>query len=427
MSKVDRLRAQLEGLGLIRGARGLTPVRRRKGKGIEACIEGEVLETDAGTCFAVEARFPPDYAHGRIHLGALLEQDAEHIKALAEGDPPAGEVLSPYRILFLDTETTGLGTGAGTYAFLVGTGSFEADGTFVIRQLFLRDINEEPAQMSTLAGIVPHFGGLGSFNGRTFDIPLLETRMTLQRLSVPFRRLPHLDLLLPARRVWREALPSCALSSLETAVLGVRRTSADVPGRMIPSLYYDYLSTGDAAPLAGVFYHNQQDILSTVALAARLGELLAEPETAPQSALEALGLARFLERLGRVTASERAYRHAMKMGLPATYHQQVERRLGKLLKRARQPEKAAELWEEQIHKRQGRRFFDVEPFVELAKFHEWQTKDYQKALDVTEQARAEAAGWHSSPVREKTLAELEHRRRRLRRKLGLPEDIQAAG
>ena len=134
----------------------------------------------------------------------------------------------------------------------------------------MRDYGEEPAQLAALAERLERFSTVVSFNGKAFDLPLIETRLALSRIPFGLAGAPHLDLLFPSRRIWKNSLPSCALSSLETEVLGVRRTGEDVPGYLIPALYFDYVRGGDAGPMAGVFYHNVQDILSLVTLSVRI-------------------------------------------------------------------------------------------------------------------------------------------------------------
>ncbi|MGC8826775.1 MAG: ribonuclease H-like domain-containing protein, partial [Anaerolineae bacterium] len=324
-------RRRLANLEMLRSrparAAGLT--RRRLYRPIEEVVPGQIIETPAGPCFVSEQRFTADRPHGRWPLGDLLQRSPETLARLL--DPPEqAPALDPRQIVFLDTETTGLAGGTGTYAFLVGIGFFSDDRTFTIRQYFMRDYDEEPAQMSALIEALEPFGALGSFNGRSFDVPILETRLALQRLPSRLSRLPHMDLLRPARRVWRRVLMSCALSSLEQAVLAVRRTGADVPSWMIPSLYFEYLQTGEAGPLAGVFYHNQQDILSMVTLANHLCRLLENPAETGRHPLELAAVARWHEKHGDVERAIALYKEALMHPLPPDEHARLLRRLSAL-------------------------------------------------------------------------------------------------
>lgn len=195
-----------------------------------------------------------------------------------EALPLASDRLSPWGgatpACFLDLETTGLAGGTGTYAFLAGIGTLEA-GALKVRQVFLSSPSREPEWLEAVEGFVPSGAGFVTYNGRRFDLPLLQTRAILARRE-PFRvGSPHLDLLWLARSLWRCSLPSCRLGEVERSILGVQREVEDVPGWQIPSLYADFLRTRDALPLAGVFLHNRLDILSLAALKAHVGRIVA--------------------------------------------------------------------------------------------------------------------------------------------------------
>lgn len=408
-------RKRLENLGVFRNNRTSAAgrTRHRLQRPIEDVVPGQIIETPAGPCFLSEQRFAADRPHGRWPLGDLLQRPPEILGRLLDspGQTPA---LEPRQIAFLDTETTGLAGGTGTYAFLVGIGFFADEQTFVIRQFFMRDLDEEPAQLQALIEALEPFGALGSFNGCAFDVPILETRLALQRLPSRLSGLPHLDLLRPARRVWRRVLMSCALSNLEQTVLAVRRAGVDVPSWMIPGLYFQYLQTGESAPLAGIFYHNQQDILSMVTLANHLCRLLENPAETGRHPMELAGLARWHETHGDTERAIALYREALVYPLPPEEHTRLLRRLSALLKRAGWLDEALEMWQAMI--KTGSAEQAVEALVELAKFHEWQTRDIARALEAADQAIATAAGLRPSPARALILQGLERRRERLLRK-----------
>lgn len=192
--------------------------------------------------------------------------------------PPASGRLSPWGAAsppcFLDLETTGLAGGTGTYAFLAGIGTLE-ETSVRVRQLFLSTPSREAEWLDALDQVIPRDAGFVTYNGRRFDLPLLQTRAILARREAFRPGSPHLDLLWIARSLWRCSLPSCRLGEVERSILGVRRELEDVPGWQIPSLYADFLRTRDAAPLAGVFLHNRLDILSLAALKAHVGRIVA--------------------------------------------------------------------------------------------------------------------------------------------------------
>src|SRR5438309_4805441 len=202
---------------------------------IERVVGGEVVDTGAGSLLVVRREYPLTHRHGRVPLDGVRRAPLDVLARVARVE---GDGLAAERLLFLDTETTGLAGGTGTYAFLVGAGWIE-DDRFVVVQHFMRDLDEEAALLAALAPLLERASALVTFNGSGFDVPLLETRFILGRRRWPAALL-HLDLMHPARRVWAARFVDCRLSTLEREVLGHRREN-DVPGSVIPSLYFDFL------------------------------------------------------------------------------------------------------------------------------------------------------------------------------------------
>jgi uncharacterized protein YprB with RNaseH-like and TPR domain len=316
-------------------------------------------------------------------------------------------------LLFIDTETTGL-RGAGTIAFLVGVAFFEGD-VLVVRQYFLRDHGDEPAMLMLLGDLLEERDGLITFNGRSFDLPLLDSRFLLNGLPTALLERPHIDLLPPARRLWRLRLASCALGSLEENVLGLQRSEEDVPGWLIPGLYHDYLRTGDARALTRVFYHNRIDMLSMVTLAARIVRQFSRPEPNDHP-IDLLGLGRWLADLGLVTEAEETLRQAAVPEMPTELFQQALRNLGFLLKRDGRRRAASQVWQQLA----SVTFDDVTGHVELAKHYEWHEIDLESAHKWTRRALDLLKIDGSRDER----AALEHRMARLERKLGQQDDGQ---
>jgi len=283
-----------------------------------------------------------------------------------------------------------------------------------VQQFFMRDYGEEPAQLTHLCECLERFDAVVSFNGRVFDMPLVETRLALARIASPLAGTPHLDLLFPARRLWQGWLPSCALSTLEVHVLDVRRGSEDVPGYIIPSLYFDYLRTGDARPLVNVFWHNQQDILSMVTLAVRLAQALDMPHSGRLAGHELLGVARIYEDRGMTDESEGIYRAALQKEMPAAGTRLASRRLAALYKRAGRRAEAATLWIAMLD--DANPDTPVDAYVELAKHYEWIDSDFARASEVTQRAIVWVRHWQHGLARQHSLQELEHRLQRLQRK-----------
>src|SRR5207249_3171749 len=192
-------------------------------------LGGEVVETGAGPLVVVRREYPLTHVHGREPLAPAFTAPLELLSTVARAAAPAGDSR---RLLFLDTETTGLAGGTGTYAFLVGVGRLDGD-RFVVVQYFMRDFDEEPALLAALVPLLEQAAGVVTFNGSGFDLPLLETRFVLARRRWP-TLLPHLDLLPPARRVFTLRCADCRLTTLEREVIGLEREN-DVPGALIPA------------------------------------------------------------------------------------------------------------------------------------------------------------------------------------------------
>ena len=408
MERREDLRQRLRRLGLVRGVRSLPPSPRRA-VAIESVVEGEFHETPHGRCFVAHLELPADHLHGDLPLGTFLELSPQVLAVLGGNPALAGTDLR--RALFLDTETTGLSGGTGTMAFLVGLGFFEGD-RFRILQPFLRDPGDERAMVHFLQEQLPRFQFLVTFNGRGFDVPILETRFLLARLPFPLSGVPHLDLLPPARRLWRERLPSCALGTLEREVLGVQRDQADVPSGVIPLIYRDYLRTGDAREIARILYHNQVDILSMVTLAARLARALTDPLGEPGlGGAELYSLARWYGEAGGDV--EGTLRAALAAGLPPHLRLRALRDMALLLKRAGRRSEAA-IWWQQLAVEDP---LGVLAPVELAKTFEWHIPRPALAAGWTRLALARASRWPPGERRERALRDLLHRLERLERRL----------
>lgn len=406
----EDLRRRLRELGVVKGMRELAMLPPRRRVAIEHLASGHFHTTSHGQCFVAEVTYPLEHFHGDLPLSAFLDLPAEIVAQVARDAALAGVNLR--RACFLDTETTGLSGGAGTMAFMVGLGYFDETG-FRLRQYFLRDPGDEPAMVEALAEILPQFEALVSFNGRGFDVPILENRFILARIPPPTAGMPHLDLLPPARRLWRHRLSSCALTSLEREVLGVQREQDDVPGGLIPYLYRDYLRTGDARAMKRVLYHNAVDILSLVTLAAHLCRIFADPwagET-PGGA-EFYGLGRWYEAENKLAEAERAYRAAIGTDHISDLHAKSLRDLGYLLKRAGRRHEAFACWQQLALETKD----DALAHVELAKYFEWHVGDLALAAGWTRVALAQAEDWPTGTRRDDALAELRHRLARLERK-----------
>lgn len=407
--------------------------RGRSGQ-LDELVPGQVLENPGGLYYQTTFAVPLAERRGGRALGDLLLQQPA---VLASFHPDFG--LTPAvdfrRAAFIDTETTGLGAGASVYCFMIGIGAFEpweagaGEPThFVVRQLFMRNPAEEGALLVALSDLLEPYTMTVTFNGRGFDLPLLRARYRYNRHALPapghgssllHPAQPHLDLLPPARRLWRRRLQSCRLINLEQSILNLQRTEVDVPGHLIPQLYSDYLRSGDAGELSRVFYHNREDIVSMVALAERLSQAFGhgcDPSPAGElHGLDWLSLGRSYEARDQYSAADSAYRRALSAVVRPSERAEAYAALGQLLKRQGLWPAAVETWQQWLGSVPGD---DPTPFVELAKYSEWQAKDLGQAAMWTGWAlhnlrrSRNAAQWNAE------IQDLEHRMARIQRKLG---------
>src|SRR5687767_6477806 len=293
-----------------------TPARAPRATGpsryfIENLMSGEVVRTCYGEHFETEKLWERHRRHGSVDISDLAELPADLLEALSSG---AIASTHPTRWAFLDTETTGLAGGTGTYAFLIGVGSIDASG-FRLRQFFMRDYGEEASLLSRLSEHLAQFDVLITYNGKAYDQPLLETRFRMARARHPFDRMEHLDLLFGARRLWKLRLDSCRLIDLENQILGVER-QGDLPGELIPYCYFEYLRTQQAFKLVPIFHHNAIDILSLACLTAIVPLAFRVPEGHLRHGTDLIGVARWSVQIGKSEEGLRLFRRAVELGLP---------------------------------------------------------------------------------------------------------------
>lgn len=389
---------------------------------IEEVLDGRWIETRQGMAFVSDSLYPLEYQHG---LTALFSAAPLHNLSHWAGDARIHD-MPIGKFAFLDTETSGLSGGTGTYAFLVGIGRFvstdSAQGmAFQLRQFFMRDPAEEAALLEAILDFLAPCEALVTFNGKAFDAPLLVTRYSLKSIPVPFKGFAHVDLLPLARRLWRDRLPSRALKYLEEHVMLAPRTLEEVPGFEIPWIYFDYLRTGDATPLKGVFYHNAMDIVAMTALFNHTAGLLADPHAADlEHGLDVIALARLFEDLGKWDDAALLYERGLEMGtatdslqpLPEASFAEALRRYSALQRRRGNMDAAVSLWEKAAG--EGH----IYAHVELSKYYEHRLRDLGEALRWAGSA-LELAQAPSLPayVRKHWTEEIGHRLERLEKKL----------
>ncbi|HUJ22391.1 MAG TPA: ribonuclease H-like domain-containing protein [Bryobacteraceae bacterium] len=347
---------------------------------IEEIISGQVMETSHGAHFETERVYERHRRHGCVGFADLVDLPATLLAAISEG---AVAEAHPTRWAFLDTETTGLAGGTGTYAFLIGVGSIDAAG-FRVRQFFMRDYAEEASLLAALASYLERFDVLITYNGKAYDQPLLETRYRMVRSRPPFARLEHVDLLFGARRLWKLRLQSCRLVDLENQILGVER-QGDLPGELIPYYYFEYLRMRQAFRLVPIFHHNAMDIVSLACLTAIVPAAFESPAGAAlRHGADVIGLARWLTAAGRNEEALGLYRRAVELGLPDALLFRTLAEVGAMEKRLGRDTAAQEVFTDLAASPNPYR---AHAFQELAKYYEHRERDYAKALEMTRRAR----------------------------------------
>ena len=288
----------------------------------------------------------------------------------------------PSKWLFLDTETTGLAGGTGTYAFLVGLAWWDAGG-LQVEQFLMRDFTEEYSLLQELAERVKERPVLVTFNGKTFDWPLLENRFAMARSIAAPELAAHLDLLHPARALWKLRLGSVRLVELERKVLDAQRLGwrreDDVDSALIPQHYFDYLRGGPAQPLAGIVRHNQMDLRGLAALFCKINAMLSESAGILDEceSLDLFGLSRFLQRRGDTRRAHTACAQALAIGLPVDIRPKAQRELALMAKRRGEHERAAEIWQDMVANSQD----EVQACEQLAIYYERRVKDMDRAME----------------------------------------------
>jgi uncharacterized protein YprB with RNaseH-like and TPR domain len=367
---------KLKALGVKIGTDGVEQTSKSPKYPIESIVEGEEIDTPFGLAYVIEEIYKTDPRTIDLHL--------KFTTSLANlstwiGNPDIVH-HKPESFTFLDTETSGLAGGTGTYAFLIGIGKFTDDG-FRLSQYFLRDPFEEPAQLAAVLGALNNSEVLVTYNGKSFDVPLLNTRYITNGELPPLNSLVHIDLLHLARRLWRDRLESRTLGSIEENILGAHRTEEDIPGWMVPSIYFDYIKTGDARPITNVLYHNAMDILSLTTLLNHISTILDDPHGGlVEHGIDLIAMGKVFEDMGEFDAAAECYESGLNFELPTNVHRQAIYRWSIMEKRRDNIGKSIQLW------RNAAEYKELYAHEELAKVFEHRIKDYPKAIYWTELA-----------------------------------------
>lgn len=345
---------------------------------LEDVIRGEEVANAFGKFFIVHGHHAGSSKHGSRSIREMSALDMKAAAILANNADIAS--FGCKDALYLDTETTGLAGGTGTFAFLIGLGWFE-DDTFRTQQLFARDFSEERACLYFLLEIAQEKSFLVTYNGKTFDVGLLSTRFILNRLPDGLTAMPNLDLLHPARRLFGHRLENNRLSTMERDIIGFHRYG-DIPGSEIPQRYFEWLRHRDPRLLADIFEHNRLDVISMAALSVYLAEMLgSKPDILTKEHADLLAASRLLVDRGDSSGAQTILEALIKAD-DAHAAFEARKSLSLIHKRHGRWKDAIQTWEAMLLYNPSD-FFAVE---EMAKYLEHRRRDFKKAIDIINEA-----------------------------------------
>jgi uncharacterized protein YprB with RNaseH-like and TPR domain len=379
---------------------------------IDLYVEGEVISGDIGEYFLSSKTYPSDTRHGKVPIHSVRETDPAIFRLVVRDDTFPAVDFS--RTLFIDTETTGLAGGTGTVPFLIGIGYF-IEGGFQIDQYFMRDYHEETAVLNAVKDQFENCQVLVSYNGKCYDLNLLASRFTLSRMKNPAADIPHLDLLFPVRRLWRRRIGDCSLTNVERMILGFEREN-DIPGFLIPSIYFEYLRTRNGRSLATVFQHNRWDIIALAALAGLTGQIHQTPLEKLSHPADLYSLGRTFESMSRAESAIVCLKEAIRRSGDSEENEEMVSTLGMLYKRLEYWDEALKIWQSMVDHSVG----GISPYEEIAKYLEHRRRDYPQAIEIVNRALKRiqlAEGLHPEYRHAVDRQDLEYRLARLIRKL----------
>jgi len=370
---------------------------------IDRIVDGTIESGHLGSFFMHKNKYSLEYVHGNCMLGDFTNLDFEYLLKAFNSKSK----LTLEDMIFLDTETTGLG-GAGTVAFLVGIGYFDKEN-FVVKQLFMRDYDEEPAMLSYLENELASRKGLITFNGKAFDWNLLNSRFISNRIKLRQNDPVHLDLLHISRTIWKRKLQSCRLISLEENLLGLTRND-DIPGYLIPATYFKYVNDRNAKDMKRVLEHNRLDIISMVALFVKIGRLLNDPLEEACDYNELFGAARIYNKVMDYMKAENCYKHCSKSN-NTIIRIEALKELISLYKNGRDYDGITKCFESIL---KTLKTPNIPIMIQLAKHYEHRVRDLTGAKEITEKAINECLS--NDLLRNLYYKDLKHRLERLTRK-----------
>jgi len=369
---------------------------------LDTHINGTWIESQGQKIFIVKKVYPYGSKHGQIELdnseGYLTLASFWKIKDI--------HTFQLKDFIFIDTETSSLSIGAGALIFLFGSCFFTEAGVEVL-QIFIEDPSNEAFFLSYIDNLLIKYKCLVTYNGKSFDLPILKTRFILNRLENPIEKFAHIDLLYYSRRIWKYRLDSKRLSDIENRILEFERSEEEVPGWLIPQIYQDYLQSGSAESLKGVFYHNEIDVVSLAALFQNLNQMLISGDI---TGLESLSLGEIYRKSRQYEKADNYFKYALNKDSDTQFQEKIYLNLGYSLKKQQKWEEAIPFWENASKKN------NIEACIELAKYYEHISKEIIKAIKWTQKAIAISKKRKIDNV--ELIGELEYRLNRLKRKTG---------
>ncbi|MDA8404395.1 MAG: ribonuclease H-like domain-containing protein [Desulfobacteraceae bacterium] len=372
---------------------------------LERLVDGQEMETLQGKLFCSRNSLNAERFHGHKQIGDLAHVSMEAAAFLSSADVKG---LSIEDGLFIDTETTGLSGGTGTFPFLIGLGWF-GNSSFVTCQLFSRDFSEEPAMLDYLKKIASGRQFLVSFNGKAYDLNLLTTRFILNRFQDIFSGMPHIDLLHPSRRIYSQRLENAKLATLEAGVLGVKREN-DIPGQEIPQRYFDWLRRRDGRLIEDIFRHNRVDIVSMASLLKHLTDLInGGHDIAYAHHADLLSVAKLHHDRGDLETARRLFEPLLDSNQPGIT-QNARRYLSLIHKKRNQWDDAVSIWRKMLADDP----YDVFAAIEMAKWYEHHAREFGPAAQIVQRI----LDYKGSQLNEADRLAMVHRLRRLLDKAG---------
>ena len=408
---MDNLLSKLKSLGMIIPPSEIKNNQKAQVFPLNAFYDGTWHTNNAGKVFIMKKTIPFGTSHGIINFSKKFSVDP--ILDLSFNIPRNGIQLGD--IIFLDVETTSLSIGAGSFAFLVGLCYFSPKG-ITTNLLFIEKPNDEGTLLTFLDEKLSQYSIISTYNGKSFDVPLLKNRYIMHRLQFASLSKHHIDLLYFTRKIWKMRLKTCRLSEIEREILKFTRSDDEIPGWLIPQIYFDYLNQQSPHTLQGVFYHNKMDVITLAALFQYINQLItSHGNMNGVEGMDIASLARIYQQQDKLELSSSYYQIGIKKGFGTENSAYIYRNFGLLNKKQGKWDKAVYQW------KLAYEFKDYISCIELAKYFEHKEKSFYQALEWTNRAMEIIIQEHIKGAKEKLMSKMEYRKQRLIRKMNLDE------